>query len=156
MERNKLFIIAIVILVLLNISTLSYLFFSQHNHPPFGKAPHEGGPKKMIIERLRFSKDQENKFELLVQEHRNAVDSLNRISFELQNNYYDLLKHKSFNSSTLDSLSNQIGLNQEAIVFNNFKHFEKIKFICDDEQKNKFNALIDDILRDFNRPKPMK
>lgn len=153
MNKTKLLYISVIALLLLNIGTLAYLFTRK---PPMNMGPRGEGPKQIIIDRLHFDTQQEEAYCLIVEEHRAKSRDLNDLSRNLHNTLYFLLSEKIVNKEKADSLIDQIALNQKAIDNLNLDHFQKIKFICKDNQLQFFDSLVKDLSHLFSPHHPPK
>jgi Spy/CpxP family protein refolding chaperone len=120
----------------------------QHQRPPMP----EGGPAKMIIEELRFNPEQVKAFEKLKDEHHSAILDLQRKGKELRDGLFDLLKQEQADSSEVKRRMAEIGENQVAIEKVTFEHFQKVRQLCDAEQKKRFDAIINDVLHRMAGP----
>lgn len=151
MSRSKLLTIAVLGLLLINLGTLIFIFTSRER--PDGRPPRGEGPKRIIIQRLGFDEQQQDLYEVLVQEHRESSRELNQKARVLHQELFSLLKEKEYKAKA-DSLINEIALNQKRIDSLNMDHFEKIKGLCRNEQIEKFNKLAEDLAHLFVPPGP--
>ena len=151
MNKVKLLIIVIISLLILNIVALTFIFTR--------KSPMQGptgeGPKQIIIDRLHFDESQQKKYSELVEDHRAKSRELNKNSRDLHNKLYELLKENLINKMEADSLILVIANNQKAIDNLNLDHFQKIKSICNTNQMELYNKLVDDLTHLFS-PTPPK
>jgi len=146
MKKEKLLVIGIVGLLILNLGTLGFLFLGQRNSFPMGRPKGPPPVDKIIIEGLKLDETQIDKFEQLKKEHRHGMED-----FELQNKvlhdaYFEKLKSDSINKNDLQVLLTKISylaVYRDSITFD---HFRKIRFICNANQKASFDKLIDDII----------
>jgi uncharacterized membrane protein len=146
------------VLALLNIVLIISIWGNpQRQRPPMP----EGGPAKMIIAELRLNPEQVKAFEKLKDEHHSAVVELQRKGKELRDGLFDLLKQEHADSSEVRRRMAEIGENQVAIENVTFDHFQKVRQLCDAEQKKRFDAIINDVLhrmagphREHDRPPP--
>jgi hypothetical protein len=145
MTRTRLLSIAVVVLVLLNMTTLGVLLFREPPHPEHRK--HEG-PKAIIIERLKFDKGQVASYEELIREHRSKVDELDGRMMELRGSLYDVNEGRS-----ADSIIYLIGETQGEIERIHTDHFGRIRALCRADQLPLFEALTKDLASYF-RPGP--
>ncbi len=147
MNRTKLLTIAVLGLLLINISTLCVLILHKPHRPPMGEVsiPPGEGPKRIIIERLHFDDAQQQQYQLLIDGHRKKMRELNDATRKLHDSLFTLLKDASIDQSKADTLMQQIAANQKQTDQLNFDHFQKIKSICKPEQLNDFNELVDEL-----------
>ena len=111
-------------------------------------------PDEIIITKLKLNNEQVKKLEDLKKEHRNLVDSIQFSSKKLHDDYFGQLKNSPIDTAKANALLVQISLNQKELDKVTFSHFEKIRAICDNEQKELFNRFIDEIAGSFKPPKP--
>lgn len=165
MQKDRFLILVIIILFILNLFTLGYVLFELKPPPPpemLDREHDRRGPDKreqnrpdeLIINKLKFNNDQIKKFEDLKKEHRNRVDSIQFNSRKLHDEYFGLLKNPVVDTAKASVLLEQISLNQKMLDRATFSHFEKLRGICDNEQKELFNRFIDEIAGSFKPPKP--
>jgi Spy/CpxP family protein refolding chaperone len=149
MESVKIWRWLVGILALLNIILMvSICKKPQYPHPPMP----EGGPAKMIIEELRLNPEQIKAFEKLKDEHHSAIVDLQKKGRELRDGLFDLLKQEQTDSSEVKRRMSEIGENQVAIEKVTFDHFQKVRQLCDAEQKKRFDAMINDVLHRMAGP----
>lgn len=143
MNRNKLIGGIAIVLLIINISLLSFLFI---------KRPHprqESRPRDIIIERLHFDKDQIVKYDALINIHREKIKRKNRDIEALKNLLYLQLLEKN-NQHAIDSMVSGIGSIQSEIEGIHYRHFDDIHQLCRTEQKQKFADLTKEIAQLFS------
>ena len=150
MTKTKLLTVAVITLLILNVATLTFIFMHK---PPM----HDGeGPKQLIIERLHFDEAQQKEYSIMVDDHRAKSKNLNKVSRDLHNELYSLLKEKTTDKQKSDSLINLISENQKACDNLNLDHFQQIKLICKDNQIPFYNNLVADLTHLFSPHPPKK
>lgn len=157
MDRTKLLTITVLGLLIINIGTLSFLFFSSRSNHGGGHGPNHvmmEGPKKIISERLNFDGHQQELFEKIVLEHKEQMHTLSTKARHLHDELFGLLKSENFNANLKDSLLNEISVNQKNLDNLNFDHFQKIKSICKPQQLSAYNELIEELGHLFKREGP--
>jgi protein CpxP len=145
---------SVVVLVVLNIVLMASMWIRPggHRHGPPPPHPGPGGPKMMIIEELKFTKEQTSKFETLVDEHRKAMRELEEKSRELREEYFSLLASDSPDQKKKEELETTIANNQKAIDVVTFDHFKQVRELCTPEQKKRFDEIIGDIIKHMRGP----
>lgn len=148
MEKSKLKTIAIIGLVVLNLTTLGFIFFNAPKrglHPPMDRMR----PKDMIVRKLHFDENQKKEFEKLIEWHQAEIqkhdDKIRNAKIEL----YSLLVEKSIDTNKKEILIDVISQHQKEIEEAHFKHFEDIKKICTQNQIEEFNNLSKELPRVF-------
>ena len=152
MEKTKLLTIAVIGLLLLNLSTLGFLFFNgSKDH----RTPHEGRPepKTIIIDKLHFDAQQQKDYAKLIQWHRGEITTLDENIRQTKNELYALLNQDQVNKKTKDSLITLLNSYQKQVEVTHFKHFEDIKKLCRQDQMRDFRELTNELSRIF-APKP--
>ena len=160
--QSRLLIIALVVMALLNIGTLATLWmhhpdhgdFPTHDHDMHHRPPQGPDPGEFISEQLHFTDQQQQQFEKLRSAHEDSVQKFEEENHQLRKKFFDLLKSDNINLSSADSLATAIGNNQEEIELATFRHFNSLKDICTDEQKKRFDNLVDDLMHMMRPPPP--
>lgn len=106
------------------------------------------GPRKIIIEKLKFSEVQTAEYEKLINWHRKHIRKSESQMMVLKNQLYTNLQQNKQTNST-DSLIGEIGKVQIEIEHINHKHFNDIKQLCKPEQLKLFDELCEDIAKLF-------
>jgi hypothetical protein len=113
-----------------------------------------GGPKKIIIDKLHFDKEQINNYEISVQQHRKAINNNEAIMNKLRSNLFEQLKYPQ-DTAKIDSLITVISKQQAVAEYINYNHFIEIKNLCKQTQKKDFDELTTEIANLFS-PKKRK
>jgi protein CpxP len=151
MDKIKLLTIAVISLLLLNLGTLGFLIFARPPHSMGPPGMHQQ-PKEIIIERLRFDKEQQKKYAELIRWHRGTINAIETEIHQLKNKLYlQLLKNKA-DTITRDSLINALADYQKQIEATHFRHFQDIKSICTPDQMDDYNDLTEELSRIFSKP----
>ena len=173
MEKDRFLILVIIILFVLNLFTLGYVIMGREGQPPpldmeivgpRDRGPGDfdpnrkntGRPDEVIINRLKLNKDQIIQFENLKNEHRKQTEDLQFASKKMHDEYFGLLKSDTPDTLKASQLLLELGKNQQQLDKVTFEHFQKIKDICDKDQKQLFNTFIDEIAGSFKPPVPKK
>lgn len=157
MDKIKLLTFSVIALLVLNLGTLGYLFFSgtKGHRPPPGRGP-EGRPqpKEIIIEKLHFDAQQQKEYEKLILSHRTTINELDDHIRDSKNNLYLQLIKTSIDVKTKDSLNAILATYQKQIEITHFNHFQDIKKICHPNQLDDFYDLTEELSRLFSKPRP--
>jgi len=147
MSKIKLLTIAVIALILINISTLAFFFF---------KAPRpmdQKSPKEAVIEKLHFDENQVASYDELIKIHFEKIKALNRDLLITKNNLYKELSN-SDNKKVTDSLLFELANQQGEIEKTHYNHFLDIKKLCKPEQIEEFNALSNELAKIFSPKLP--
>jgi protein CpxP len=140
MNKYKFLTIIVIVLLIIN-GILFFILVKNHKR--------KGGPKNIIIEKLHFDKKQIKKYEVFIQQHRNAINENENSMNKLRSKLYEELKNAD-NSIKIDSLITIIGKQQMDAEYINYKHFLEIKKLCKPNQKKDFDELIKEIANLFS------
>ncbi len=144
MDNSRFLKIVIIILLLINIGTLGYMWMQKPQDRP-------GPPRKdisgFLTRELNFTEDQKKQFETLRNEHHDAIENIQEKDREMHDKYFDLLQSAAEDSLLVTSLADSMSENRKQIELITFHHFRKVRNICDDKQKKKFDEIINDALR---------
>ena len=149
MTKTRLLSIALVVLVVLNVATLSFFFL--HRPPPPHPRKHEG-PKAIIIERLRFNDEQVKAYDALIDEHHKRILEMDAEMLGLRDRLYAQLSAPD--SARKDSLLHAVGDLQSAIERVHVDHFAGIKALCKPDQLPLFDQLTRDLASYFHQGGP--
>lgn len=153
MNKNRFYLFLVISLILSNALLLFLLFGKPRKDGRFG----EDRPKNMVIEKLRFDKNQIAEYEKLIQNHRHQIREKDDEILKLKNELYSDLKNSQQNSAKNDSIIAKIADVQKQVEYIHFQHFLEIKKLCRPEQKAYFDQLADEISAIFSmRPSHRK
>ena len=152
-KEKKLATIAIIILVVLNITTITLLWLGRpsHHRPP--QVPREKVMFDFIAHELNFNPVQREAFE---QQERKFMFDTRSVHFKidlLQQQLYNTIYNEKTDQHYLDSISNVIGGLEAEINNMTYDHLIQIKNLCDEGQQEKYKTLLNDLLKTL-RPKP--
>ncbi len=153
MNKTKILIIGVVILVVLNVGLMAIILL---NKPPHHQPPHLAKriePKHIIIERLQLDTEQVSDYESLIQKHREQIHEQEEKIRIAKQGLFNLLQYDDY--SQKDSIINYISDTQKMIENIHFSHFNDIKNLCTENQMNEFNNLSKELTHLFS-PHPPK
>ncbi|MBY0433606.1 MAG: periplasmic heavy metal sensor [Cyclobacteriaceae bacterium] len=137
MTRERFLTIAVVFLLVLNAGVVLFLFLSPKPGPPRGPELFE-----VIVRELDLDEGQQQQFFVLRDEHRSAMNELDKRFSDSFNQYLNLLTQSTIDAALRDSLENEMAGIEKAKAAVTLAHFEKVKRLCGAEQQEKFNQLI--------------
>ena len=150
MNKRRLLFICIGLLVLLNIGLMSFLLMGP-SPPPRG--PGKARPGDVIMERLRFDKEQKKDFHSLIQEHKQKEGQvLNEIKKRKSALYESLSRpaNQAFKDSLIVELAEYHALLEEVQL----EHFQGIRALCREDQLPLFDELSKELSRIFSAQRP--
>ncbi|HMS32918.1 MAG TPA: Spy/CpxP family protein refolding chaperone [Ignavibacteria bacterium] len=176
-DKNKILTIAVVALIITNLGILVYLWYERSQNfnstgrmssgermqrpegkPPQDRMTSEGGPKEFLILELKLDEKQKEDYGKLVDEHRAEMKRIReKIRNEKDDMWKEITKPKNENN-TAERSAAEIGEDQKQIELITFAHFQKVRELCNDDQKKKFDEVIQETLRMMgpeNPPPPL-
>jgi hypothetical protein len=135
---------ATVLLLLCNIVLIGVVWYTL---------PRGGGnaPRDRVIAEVGLKADQVSHYEELIKDHRREMQRLRKAGRLFRDSLFAQLGKPAVLPDTLIA---RIGQNQQQIELVTYRHFEQVRALCDDGQKEKFDQIIGDVLRMMNPGKP--
>ncbi|MCU0434515.1 MAG: periplasmic heavy metal sensor [Bacteroidia bacterium] len=147
MNKSKLFVALIVLLLLANVVLLVFAFGDRP-----GSRERRGALRERIINQLHFDQAQADKYELLIHEHRSTVDAKSDEISQLRRQMYAALK--TGDSAANDSLRHEIGKLQIETELVHYNHFKGIRALCRPDQLPAFDTMLPELAKAFSHQKP--
>ncbi len=147
MNDSRFLKIVIVILLLINIGSISFMWLHHPPPPPM----QDRDAMHFLIHELNLSDAQKSQFEKLKDEHHDGMERLQDNGRDFHNRYFDLIKSSS-DTNTVTQMADSISLNQKQIELLTFYHFKSVRNILTAEQQKKFDDLIGEALRKMAPP----
>ncbi|MBL1214368.1 MAG: hypothetical protein HND52_13505 [Ignavibacteriae bacterium] len=148
-KRNKNLKITIVILVILNLATITLLWLGKPKHEDLRESSKKGNQevriKQMLKKELDFSDEQAEQFLELRKNHREKTISLEDELVQLKKEMFNEAMYNN-NMNISDSLLSLTLEKQKQLEIITFQHFQKVKQICTPEQQEKLFKLMHRLL----------
>ena len=152
-DTSKIWKWMVALLAVLNIVLLVTIWCGRPHHEMRERGPQGGGrPSDIIIHELNFSTEQVKQFEALREEHHKAIEKLMDDGHTLRDNFFELLKSDSVDQNLVTEKGSAIAANQQGIELATFNHFQKVRSICNAEQKKHFDEIINEVLKHMGGP----
>lgn len=146
--RKNIINIIIIVLLLANVVTLGLFWFKRPPHP----FPEKDGVIGFLSNELNFDDKQQAELKKLVDEHRNSTEATREKVKEQKDAFFDLMKNENISDSMINSASFNAIDAQRQMDISVFKHFQKIRALCNETQRKKFDSIIKDALHRMARP----
>jgi len=151
MKKTNFLKLSLIGLLLLNLSTLSFIILKDNKSDENRKS---NKPDQLIINKLEFDTDQENRYKKSIQKHCQQINIIQETILNYKNNLYTKLKNNSNSKTQIDSLISKINEQQKNIELINYNHFLEIKEICSQKQIPAYNELVNELSVIFsNQPR---
>lgn len=149
--KIKILSIAVVVLLLVNLTTLAsiwpYINLKNFTFTP----PAPENTKEFIINKLNLDKEQQEVFEELRNTHFEEMKALQtNISDEKDAMYGQLKSNLPDTVATYGHIA-RIMQHEERLDHITLEHFRKVRAICNDEQKQHFDVIIDKVMHIANK-----
>jgi len=156
-KQKRNLVITIVILVALNIITISLLWIGRpqriENRRGGGQMRNKAHIQKLLKEELGFSKEQASQFLTIREKHIKNTRQINEEMRRIKRQMFDLAIEESNHQSFSDSLLNVTLEKQTQLEKAMFHYVIDIKELCNSEQKVKLKELMHKL---FAPPPPPK
>lgn len=150
MNKQRFLWATIILLLVLNLGTLAWLFYS-HNKQEEGRPP--GGAADFIVEQLQLDQQQQEQFFELRRQHRATIRQAQEEDKNLHDTYFGLLKTDNPDKKLVDSVAVLMAAQRSHMETATFDHFAQLRKICrDGKQKKLFDETIDEIARQIAAP----
>ncbi|MBD3289491.1 periplasmic heavy metal sensor [candidate division KSB1 bacterium] len=155
-KQNRYLIFVIILLVILNIGTLSMLWFGKSQRPahlPDRQHPENERVRlqELLQSELGFDEAQVEQYLHLRREHREKIDHLNTEIRRVKRQMFDEVLAENPQPTISDSLLNLAQEKQAQIEKLTFRHFLDLKKLCKPEQQDKLRLLMHEL---FRQPHP--
>lgn len=154
MTTKKIVTYIIIALLVANLGLLTFFICTpSQNNKTKSHTSNYKSPKEIITNRLALDESQSIKFSELITIHRQEIIESDEQILNNKKELYSLLAAASPDEKKADSIATVIGALQKEIEFLHFKHFQRVKGICKEDQIEKFNDLSKDITNIFHSKK---
>lgn len=157
LSNNRWLTIITLLLLTANIVTLALLWAhkkphaEQFNPPP--PPPPGGQVFEFITHELQLDSAQQRAYKELRDEHQSQVRPLQDSIARAKDSFFDLLKQEHVSDSLVQLFSNKIGTMEQQRDIYTFRHFQKLRAICNKDQMIKFDSIIQQALHQMAPPR---
>ncbi|MEI8060266.1 MAG: hypothetical protein WCG67_08915 [Ferruginibacter sp.] len=158
-NNNRWLPIISILLLIANAVSLTILWSqnNMHQHDETAALPRPMGPTGEVFEfisnRLKLSEQQQDAYKILRMEYHAAQQVLQDSIRKSKDAFFELLKLPFINDSILQVASNKdLGYQQQLGILT-FKHFQKLRELCNSDQQKAFDTIIMQVLLQLNGPR---
>ena len=108
---------------------------------------------EFLSKELGFDSVQKQKLMLLKQDHQQKIQELRKKNKEVKEALFDLLRNADTPDSAIEKAAQASVVYEVQTEILTFKHFQKIRSLCNEQQKQKFDAVIQQVLRMLAPPR---
>lgn len=149
-SKNKLLVGLVIVLLIANAITLAMFWVGKSKPAPTPK----GGPKDFLVKELQFDTKQKEQLEVLVKDHREAADQLREKTKQAKEQFFHLLQETNVTDSLKQSAATSVSEFTEELDILTLNHFQKIRALCTPSQQQKFDKIINEVVRMMGQPRP--
>src|ERR1017187_9111157 len=151
-KENKIMTMLILLLVIMNISTVGFcwILWNKMEHQQsntIGMNNPTPMQRSVIEDQLKLNAEQRQQFTELGEQHfasRKVIDDKINV---LRNQILDMVKNDKPDTSLMNNLSAKIGDLETQKQLGIAKHFAALRKVCTNEQKEKFDVWINDVVK---------
>ena len=135
------------VLLLINIATLGFIWYTglQSRIGPPRIPPMQDGKNSFLANELGFTKEQAESFDSLKNEHRRGMEKILGQTKEFKDQLFECIK--TGDDARAKVLSEKIADNQKATELLTYEHFKDIRKICNEQQREKFDRILKELVR---------
>ena len=146
--KNRMWGFIVGILVVANIATLAGFWYIKLHSDKIVELPRgQASTKAFIVTQLGLNASQQQTYEQLVQQHRQNVGIIQEELRGAKDAFFNSVAHPETTQAQLDALSSNIANYQKELDMLTYQHFKKVRALCNDEQKVKFDNIIKQVMR---------
>ena len=136
------------LLVIVNIVLVATIWMrKEESEKP--AAPRGGDARSLLIKELNLTSDQQKKFDSLRRMHFDEIGEYRQEMRHLKDDFFSRLE----TNEPGEPVARTIGEVQSKIEMSTFNHFRAMRNICTKAQQEKFDDIIQDVLRNM-APRP--
>lgn len=153
-SKKRLAFWGIVLLVIMNVSSLATVWWQQHRLP--GPPRDRGrGPVRVLQfmkKKLGLTETQVKQFAQLQREHFQQARAIQGAILDLKHEFLGELSASSPDEAKVERLAEEIGRKQTELEKLTFYHFLDLKNVCTPEQQIELNTVFGNLLRKMTPP----
>lgn len=154
MKKDNFYKIIIVVLLLLNLGTLGFLLWRNPQAAKVDVMPiqKEEAPLRYMADELGLDEAQFAQLRKIARQHGRSLDSIQQQITHGRTSLYLLAKSSEIDTAARNKYLKQIEANESAKHIITLAHFQEIRAMLTEEQKERFNVFVEDMARHMARP----
>ena len=142
-KNNKALIFLVVVLLLSNVGLILYfLVWKKPGNRQWGGQRGDFSIVDHMKKEVGFNEEQTKQFKELHEKNRDSLKLLGDNIRNAKNELYKLLQQANAPDSIVNRTAEQIAQNQKKMELTMFRHFQKVRAICDSQQQVKLDSLV--------------
>lgn len=149
LTNNRWLPVIILLLITANIVTLALLWTNKGKEPAEVKFPEPPGGGQVFMfltNELKLDPAQQEAYRKMRDEHRAGQRGLQDSIRSAKDALFALLRQPGTNDSMIATCSRKAADAEQELDEYTFRHFQKLRSICNKEQQKKFDKIIQDVL----------
>ncbi|PWD99430.1 Spy/CpxP family protein refolding chaperone [Marinilabilia rubra] len=145
MKNDKLIIVALIVLILLNLTSWGLFWKStanRHALPPLQEDLDVFRSQRLLSGKLNFSNEQERALKQLQKSHFQEMKDLRKRHRLVRQAFVKMAMGPSYNSEMADSLFQEMTVLNGEMQKKTWLHFRDIYQLCDKGQKKEFRSIM--------------
>lgn len=143
MKKNTLLYVLLAFLVIANVFFL-FQFLNIEKEEPSKRGQK---PEQFMVKALDFDEAQMEAFEVISDLHFDRMQSLSQNIRKLKDQLFSRVGDNNIDAQEIDSITTLIGQYEKQKDDQLFYHLQKVRDLCNDRQKKKFEGIMKDALR---------
>lgn len=115
--------------------------------------PPQGQVFEFVNEQLKLDSTQREAYAKLRDAHRMAQQAIQDSIHQLKDAFFALLQQPAVNDTAVEAAAKKISVQEQQMELLTFRHFQKLRAICNKEQQQKFDQIIKDVLQRMAPPR---
>ena len=148
--RNKILVLIIAVLLISNLILVGFMVFAKKEE----RRPQERGRSfsEFFEKQLGFTPEQVTKFHQMRDEHFENIRPVLKNVRTAKDSLFSLMSRPDLPDSVIENAANNLAQNEKVQELLSFNHFRRVRELCTEEQKPKFDSLIYKMInRSFSR-----
>lgn len=146
--KNKLLTWLVVLLLIANAATITMFWLGSERNLPNVK----GAPQEFLVKELKLDSRQQELFEVLRKEHHDSAMILREEVKQAKATFFALLQQANVTDSSKLAAANKVSVITQKLDLLTFDHFQKVRAICNGEQQQKFDKIINQVIEMIAHP----
>ena len=139
--KNKFLTWLVITLLVANAGTILFFWINRPERMQGAK----GSPREFLIHALELDSTQLDAFQELIERHQASARPLKNEIRSAKENLFQLLKQPVIPEPEKMKAVQAITDKTKALELLNLEHFQKLRALCNDKQKKKFDGLLDQL-----------
>ena len=152
--KSRILGVLVVILLVTNVAMLVFFVFLKPAPAQKQNRSGRGGfDVGVILEKeVGFNEDQMGSYNRLREQHWNKMKPFFNEMRTAKDSFYQQLYRSSVPDSVISTYGDAIGRKQKDVDMQIFRHFQQVRGLCTDEQRPRFDSLINQVIRKMSGP----